>query len=115
MTNLGRGVKDIIQQQSKEYNSRPEVKKAKTKYNREYERSRKANDELYKFKKNIQANISRSIRSIGYRKNSRTQDILACDYNFVRSYLEKQFKDVYIKCIKIANKKYINNRKTLQF
>ena len=82
-----------IKQQSKEYNSRPEVKKAKTKYNREYERSRKANDELYKFKKNIQANISRSIRSMGYRKNSRTQDILGCDYNFVRSYLEKQFKD----------------------
>ena len=82
-----------IKEYTKEYNSRPEVKEAKTKYNREYERNRKANDELYKFKKNIQANISRSIRSMGYRKNSRTQDILGCDYNFLRSYLEKQFKD----------------------
>jgi hypothetical protein len=82
-----------IKEYNKEYNARPEVKKAKTKYNREYEKNRKANDELYKFKKSIQTNISRSIRSMGYRKNSRTQDILGCDYNFVRSYIEKQFKD----------------------
>ena len=82
-----------IKQQRKEYNERPEVREAKTKYNRDYERIRKANDPLYKFQKNIQSNISRSIRSMGYRKNSRTQDILGCDYNFLIAYLENQFKD----------------------
>lgn len=82
-----------ISQYNKEYNARPEVKEAKTKYNREYERNRKANDPLYKFQKDIQSNISRSISSAGYRKNSRTQDILGCDYNFLREYLARQFKD----------------------
>lgn len=82
-----------IAEYNKEYNAREEVKEAKTKYNREYERKRKSNDSLYKFKKNIQSNISRSISSAGYRKNSRTQDILGCDYNFLREYLARQFKD----------------------
>lgn len=82
-----------IGEYNKEYNSRAEVKEAKTKYNREYERNRRANDSLYDFKKNIKSTISRSISSNGYRKKSRTQVILGCSYEFVRRYFERQFTD----------------------
>jgi len=77
----------------KEYNARPEVKERKKKYNREYERNRKATDPLYKFKKGIQTNISQGIKSRGYRKKSRSQEILGCSYEFFRGYIQKQFKN----------------------
>ena len=82
-----------IGEYNKEYNSRVEVKEAKTKYNREYERNRKANDPLYKFKKAIQARISQSIASRGYTKRSRSYIILGADYKYVRKYFERQFTD----------------------
>lgn len=55
------------------------------KLNMESERLR--TDYLFKVKHNIRRNIRGSMMRLGYNKNSRTSDILGCDYNFFCEWL----------------------------
>jgi hypothetical protein len=56
-------------------------------------RLRKQNDPLYKAKLAIRSTISCSIRKKGYKKNSRTYEILCCSYEDFKQHIEKQFTD----------------------
>jgi len=68
--------KDSINTRSKEYNIR-----------------RRNTDPLFKLKNNIRNRIGDSIRNRGYRKNTRTHDILGCDWNTLKEHLESLFDD----------------------
>jgi hypothetical protein len=54
-------------------------------------RLRKQNDPLYKAKLAIRSTISCSIRKKGYKKNSRTYEILCCSYEDFMKYIEERF------------------------
>ena len=60
---------------------------------KEYFKKRKLNDPLFKFKCNLRSLICISIRGKGYKKNSKTFNILGCEYSFFMKYMEAQFKD----------------------
>jgi len=49
------------------------------------------NDPLLKSKERIRILIANSITKMGYTKNSRTQEILGCTFDFFKEYIEDQF------------------------
>lgn len=59
---------------------------------REKEKLRRNIDPVIKLKTRISASIRCSIKRKGYAKNSRTHEILGCDYEFFKNYIEAQFK-----------------------
>lgn len=60
---------------------------------REYNRKRKQEDTLYKLKCNLRTLIRVSFKNKNLSKNSKTCDILGCDYDFFRIYIEAQFTE----------------------
>ena len=57
-----------------------------------YRNNRRKTDALYCLKCKIRKNINSSIKKKGYTKRSSTYDILGCNYDFFKSYIESQFK-----------------------
>lgn len=53
---------------------------------------RRTQDSLFKLRMNLSSLIRASIKRSGYKKNSRTHEILGCDYEVFKLYIEKQFK-----------------------
>jgi hypothetical protein len=84
--------KEKINKKSREWakNNREKVNKR----SREYEAKRMNEDLLFKFKKRVRDNISKSFkRGINqYQKNAKTETILGCTINEFRIYIESQFK-----------------------
>lgn len=64
----------------------------KTKYNREYKRNRTAADIDFRNRCNIRSLVKSAIKRKGYKKNSKTFDILGCDYETFKAYFESLFK-----------------------
>lgn len=64
----------------------------KTKYQREYKRNRTANDIDFRNKCNIRNLVKSAIKRRGYKKNTKTFDILGCEYEAFKAYLESMFK-----------------------
>jgi len=60
-------------------------------YMRNYHKNRCENDELYKLSHNTKSLISRSIKSNGYQKESKTFEILGCSFETFKEHLESQF------------------------
>lgn len=58
---------------------------------KEYRKIKFLQDPIYKIQHNIRSNISNSLK--GYSKSSKTQEILGCDFNMFKKYIEYQFKD----------------------
>jgi hypothetical protein len=56
-----------------------------------YFNKRMKNDYLFKMKRDIRSMIGCSFRKKGYRKKSKTFDILGCDFEMLVEHLEKQF------------------------
>ena len=83
--------KEKIKEVSKQY--KENNKEYHKEYNTEYFKKRKLNDPLFKFKCNLRSLICISIRGKGYKKNSKTFNILGCEYSFFMKYMEAQFKD----------------------
>lgn len=75
----------------------PEKVKSYTKkdkeYFRDYNKMKCATDPLFKLTKNIRALIRYSIKSKGYVKNSKTFEILGCNYEEFKTYIESKFED----------------------
>jgi hypothetical protein len=67
-------------------------KEKKKKYHREYIKNRCKIDPLYKLKKLIRENISRSIKRNNFNKISNTQNILGCSFKKFQLYLESKFE-----------------------
>lgn len=62
------------------------------KYSTDFNLNRMKNDTLYKFSSNIRNLIKNSIRSKGYRKNTKTEQILGIDIPSFFKYIESKFE-----------------------
>ena len=60
-------------------------------YKKEYEKERKSKDKLYILKHNIRSMINRSLQ--GYNKNSTSEKILHCSFEFFVNYIENKFQE----------------------
>lgn len=63
------------------------------KTSRDYIRSKRQNDPVYKIRCNISTLIQNGIRNRGFSKKTKTSKILGCDYDFFKKYIENKFKD----------------------
>jgi hypothetical protein len=54
----------------------------------EKRRARTANDNLYKLKNNLRSSLHQSLKRLGYTKKSKTCEVLGCDYDFLRNWLQ---------------------------
>ena len=59
----------------------------------QYIKNRRNTDELYKLQFNLRCLIRKSIKQKGYKKNTKTESILGCDWNTLKEHLESQFDD----------------------
>lgn len=57
-----------------------------------HKRKKIQTDSFYKLKYVTRENIRRSIKRLGYTKNSNTYRILGCEWKFFKEYIEAQFK-----------------------
>ena len=78
----------LKQAQKKYYIDNAEQKKQ---YNSKYQRNRRKTDPLFKLASNIGRLIRGSLSILNFKKTSRTAEILGCDFDFFRDYLEAQF------------------------
>ena len=58
---------------------------------RDYTINRKQSDPMYKLMCNIKSSIAKVIGRGGYKKRSRTHDILGCDFQTFHDHIERQF------------------------
>lgn len=64
-----------------------------SKYKMEYQREKRKNDPLFKLKYVVSRLIRNSLKCKGLSKNKKSIDILGCDINFFKEYLEVRFTD----------------------
>ena len=57
-----------------------------------YRRNKKKTDILYKISESVRSMISTSLSSNGYRKKSRTFEILGCSFDEFKTYIESKFE-----------------------
>lgn len=70
-------------------NNKEKISKRHTKY----VKNRKESDNIFKITIDIRNNINQSIRREGYKKLSRTHEILGCSYGVFKQYIDMQFKE----------------------
>lgn len=63
------------------------------KYSSDYHLNRLKNDYFYKFKCNVRTLLKNSIKNNGYKKNTKTFEILGCTISDFKIYLESQFEN----------------------
>lgn len=61
-------------------------------YNRVYKENRLKTDPLYKLIKNVRQTIKRSFNNKGYKKNSKSEQILGCSFEEFKQHLESKFE-----------------------
>jgi len=83
--------KDYISLKQKEYHINNKDKR--NKYSIEYFKNRLETDDIFKTKHYIKSIIRNSLKSLGYSKKSKTQEILGCSIEEFRIYLESKFED----------------------
>lgn len=81
--------KDKIKEYKKEYYI--ENKESINEYKREYQNNRRKNDPIFKLKYSINRMIRRSLKVKGVLKSSKSVDILGCDIQSFKLYLENLF------------------------
>ena len=77
--------KENIAEGNRRYREANKGKRAK------YEKQRKDNDPLFKLTKNLRSLISGSFKRQGYKKGSKTEQILGCSFLDFKEYIEEQF------------------------
>lgn len=85
--------KDTIYEKRKIYNAKNADKLRE--WRRENKRKRKSIDPLYKLSEQTRTLINNSFRRQGYKKNSKTYEIVGIDYKTFFDYLLKTFKNNY--------------------
>ena len=79
-----------------QYHKRESVKERMKEYSKKYSlqyiKNRCENDPLFKFSISIRGLILCSIKGKGYKKNSRTEEILGCDFETFKKHIERQFQ-----------------------
>ena len=61
-------------------------------YKNQYFHNRSKTDIVFKLKNNISSLIRTSIKKVGFTKKSKSSDILGCDIDFFRNYIESKFE-----------------------
>ena len=86
--------KESIKQSRKQYriNNKESIKQYRI-YNKEYWKNRRKTDPLYKLTANIRCLVGSSMKKQGFKKTSRTAEILGCDFDFFKDYIEAQFTE----------------------
>lgn len=64
-----------------------------SKYKMEYQRNRRNNDPIFKLKYVVGRLIRNSLKCKGLSKNKKSIDILGCDIQFFKNYIEEMFID----------------------
>ena len=64
-----------------------------SKYQQKYYKEREAVDEVFKLRNAVSSTIYAAIKRKGYSKDTKTFDILGCDYETFKEYIESQFED----------------------
>ena len=82
-------VKEARRQCYAKYQAKPEVKEAR----RQLHKTRFLTDPLYRLTCNIRSNIRSCFQRRSLKKNSRTYQIIGCDFDFLKQHLESQFTD----------------------
>ncbi len=70
------------------YQATPEVKAKRN----ERQKERKATDPLYKLQCNIRSLMCRSLKNGGFKKNTKTANMLGCTYEEMQLHIENQFQ-----------------------
>lgn len=96
--------KDAIKQQQAEYYKnnidklrakaiayRKNNKEKKNLQDKKYRKKRMAEDDIYKLSVYLRSVVGSSIKRHGYTKKSQTYNILGCDWEFFKSYIEGMF------------------------
>jgi hypothetical protein len=68
-----------------------DTKEERREKRRNYNKNRKQTEPLFKLKCNIRTLIINSIKKGGYKKNTKTANILGCEYEYLMEHLESQF------------------------
>jgi len=76
---------------SKEYSHTEKMKV----WRREHKKERKANDPIYKLSEQTRTLINNCFRKKGYKKHSKTERILGCDFDTFYNYLLATYKNNY--------------------
>lgn len=66
-------------------------KDKRKKYHNEYSKKRRVTDQLFKMMCYIRSIITKSMRRNGYKKTSRTAEILGCSFEVFKVHIEEQF------------------------
>ena len=101
MSSIDRGVKDRNSKQYREDNKeicyqreiaarskKPDYYASKA---REAMRKKREENPLFRVQSTIRCRINGAMRKLGYKKGSRTQEILGCDWDMFKTHIEKQF------------------------
>lgn len=76
--------------QRKFYN---ENKEKHNEYCKKYKKKKRKEDPIYKLKENIRGVIGHGFRNKGFKKNSRTYEILGCNFETFKTHLESLWED----------------------
>lgn len=77
------------EQQKKNY----EINKEKIKeYRKIYVKKRRENDPMFKLTSNLRTNIRKTLKLNGFKKSSKTEQILGCSYDEFKRYIESKFE-----------------------
>ena len=79
--------KEKIKEQQKIYKENYKIRR------NELRKERKENDPLYKLSCNIRSLINQSLKNNGYKKESRTHEILGCSFEDFKNHIESQFTE----------------------
>lgn len=71
---------------------REENKEKIKQYNYEYKKNRNNNDPIFRLIKNVRQSITRSIKNKGFKKNSKSEQILGCTFEQFKEHMETQFE-----------------------
>ncbi len=77
----------------REYRKTDKCKKSDRDYQRGYQRNRRATDQLYRMKGDIRNLIKDSTKKGGFKKSSRTAQILGCSFEEFKIHIENQFTE----------------------
>jgi hypothetical protein len=64
-----------------------------SKYKNEYLKRKRREDNMYRVKHVMRNLVLNSFKNKGYKKNSKTEDVLGCTYDFFIEYIESKFED----------------------
>lgn len=83
--------RDKHNQNAKDYYQKN--KKHANEVKRKRRMDRRKNDTLYAFSIGVRSLVSKSFRERGYSKTSKSQEIIGCDWESLKSHIENQFVD----------------------